>query len=310
MKVPGVEKVIEIPGSGAAGEVRAVGRRGRDRQQHLGRDQGPRSAQDRVGRRPQRILRLAPPSRRRWKRPRASRARSSATRATPKASLGSAAKVVTAEYYQPHMAHAPMEPPVATATVAGGKCEIWAPVQSPYGTREDAAKVLGHADRERDGPRHAARRWLRPQVEVRLRARGCVTSPRRWAERRSRSPGPARTTSRAASSTPPRSSGSRPASTSRGKVVAWRHRSVAPTIMSTFMPDPKLQGGLRARHGPGRRAVRHPQPPLRERRGAGARPDRLVPLRLEHPARASRCSPSWPSSPTSWARTRRTCSSS
>jgi isoquinoline 1-oxidoreductase beta subunit len=29
-----------------------------------------------------------------------------------------------------------------------------------------------------------------------------------------------------------------------GKVVAWRHRSVAPTIMSTFMPDPKLQGAF------------------------------------------------------------------
>ena len=26
-----------------------------------------------------------------------------------------------------------------------------------------------------------------------------------------------------------------------GKVVAWRHRSVAPTIFSTFMPDPKLE---------------------------------------------------------------------
>ena len=36
-----------------------------------------------------------------------------------------------------------MEPPVATAIVANGKCEVWASVQSPYGTREDLAKLLG-----------------------------------------------------------------------------------------------------------------------------------------------------------------------
>ena len=36
-----------------------------------------------------------------------------------------------------------MEPPAATARVEGGKAEIWAPVQSPGGTREDVAKTLG-----------------------------------------------------------------------------------------------------------------------------------------------------------------------
>ena len=40
--------------------------------------------------------------------------------------------------------------------------------------------------RERDGQRHAARRRLRPQVEVRLRARGGAAVARRWAARRSR----------------------------------------------------------------------------------------------------------------------------
>jgi isoquinoline 1-oxidoreductase subunit beta len=54
-----------------------------------------------------------------------------------------AAKVVTAEYYQPHMAHIAMEPPCALANVADGKVEIWAPVQSPYGTRQDVADTLG-----------------------------------------------------------------------------------------------------------------------------------------------------------------------
>ena len=44
--------------------------------------------------------------------------------------LGSAAKTIFAEYYAPHLAHAPMEPTCATARVAGGKCEVWAAVAS------------------------------------------------------------------------------------------------------------------------------------------------------------------------------------
>ena len=52
-------------------------------------------------------------------------------------------KVVTGEYYIPHLAHVSMEPPVAVANVTGDKVEVWAPVQSPGGTREDLAKTLG-----------------------------------------------------------------------------------------------------------------------------------------------------------------------
>jgi isoquinoline 1-oxidoreductase beta subunit len=57
--------------------------------------------------------------------------------------LKGAAKVVVGEYYLPHLAHVSMEPPVAVANVKDGKAEIWAPVQSPGGTREDVAKTLG-----------------------------------------------------------------------------------------------------------------------------------------------------------------------
>ena len=58
------------------------------------------------------------------------------------AALKSAATTVTGEYYLPHLAHVSMEPPVATAYVRDGKVEVWAPVQSPGGTREDLAKTL------------------------------------------------------------------------------------------------------------------------------------------------------------------------
>jgi isoquinoline 1-oxidoreductase beta subunit len=59
------------------------------------------------------------------------------------AALKGADKVITGEYYLPHLAHVSMEPPVAVADVKGDKAEIWAPVQSPGGTREDVAKTLG-----------------------------------------------------------------------------------------------------------------------------------------------------------------------
>ncbi len=58
------------------------------------------------------------------------------------AAMKGADRVVVGEYYLPHLAHVSMEPPVATARVADGKAEIWAPVQSAGGTREDVAKTL------------------------------------------------------------------------------------------------------------------------------------------------------------------------
>lgn len=61
----------------------------------------------------------------------------------PDGALASAAKVLSFEYYQPHLAHSPMEPPAATARMTDGHMEIWAPVQSPYVARTDTAAYLG-----------------------------------------------------------------------------------------------------------------------------------------------------------------------
>lgn len=58
------------------------------------------------------------------------------------AALKNADRVIVGEYYLPHLAHVSMEPPVAVANVKSNKAEIWAPVQSPGGTREDVAKTL------------------------------------------------------------------------------------------------------------------------------------------------------------------------
>jgi isoquinoline 1-oxidoreductase beta subunit len=59
--------------------------------------------------------------------------------------LGSAAKVVTADYEVPFLAHAPMEPVNCTASVtgAGAGCEIWGPMQDPGGASDLVARVCG-----------------------------------------------------------------------------------------------------------------------------------------------------------------------
>lgn len=50
---------------------------------------------------------------------------------------------ISAEYYLPHLAHATMEPPVATALVKDGRCEIWTSVQNPQAALDGVAAQLG-----------------------------------------------------------------------------------------------------------------------------------------------------------------------
>jgi isoquinoline 1-oxidoreductase beta subunit len=54
-----------------------------------------------------------------------------------------AAKVVTADYRAPFLAHATMSPMVCTAKVAGDRAEVWTGVQDPLNARSVAAKALG-----------------------------------------------------------------------------------------------------------------------------------------------------------------------
>jgi isoquinoline 1-oxidoreductase beta subunit len=53
-----------------------------------------------------------------------------------------AAKVVTADYRVPFLAHATMEPMVCTARVTGDRAEIWAGTQDPLNARATAAEAL------------------------------------------------------------------------------------------------------------------------------------------------------------------------
>ncbi len=50
-------------------------------------------------------------------------------------------KIVEADYYVPHLAHAPMEPPAALAEYRDGKVTVWTCTQSPQAVQETVGEV-------------------------------------------------------------------------------------------------------------------------------------------------------------------------
>jgi CO/xanthine dehydrogenase Mo-binding subunit len=58
------------------------------------------------------------------------------------AAMASAARVLTADYEVPYLAHATMEPQTCTAHVVDGRAEVWAPTQNGEGTLGVVAKTL------------------------------------------------------------------------------------------------------------------------------------------------------------------------
>jgi isoquinoline 1-oxidoreductase beta subunit len=156
------------------------------------------------------------------------------------AALASAARSVVAEYYIPHLAQAPMEPPAATARAFGNKCEVWACVQDPQTTRDRLAKQLGLADDNvvvhQTLLGGGFGRKSKPDfvLEAALLSRSMRGTPVKlvWTREDDLHHSYFHT-----------------ASVERleaglddgGRAVAWRHRSAAPTIASIFGPDPKRE---------------------------------------------------------------------
>ena len=141
MKVPGVEKVMEIPGTPPPAKFNPQGGvaviaantwaaiKGREALK-LDWDDGPNASHDSAKYKAEMSATAAKPG------------KSVRNRGDVDQALAGAAKKVEAEYYIPHHAHATMEPPSATALFEGGKCEVWTGVQSPQAARDDTAKML------------------------------------------------------------------------------------------------------------------------------------------------------------------------
>ena len=146
--------------------------------------------------------------------------------------LKGADKVITGEYYAPHLAHVSMEPPVAVADVKGDKAEIWAPVQSPGGTREDVAKTLGISEDNVTinvtllGGGFGRKSKCDYALEAALLSKELGAPVKvQWTREDDVQHGFLHTVS---------AERIEAGLDKSGKVIAWRHRSVAPSIASTF----------------------------------------------------------------------------
>jgi isoquinoline 1-oxidoreductase beta subunit len=154
------------------------------------------------------------------------------------AAASGATKRVAAEYYLPHLAHASMEPPAATARIIDGHCEVWGCFQSPQAARELAAERLGLSVSD-----------VTVHVTLLGGGFGRKSKPDYGIE--------AAVLSKAVDGKPVKVVWTRDddlhhdyfhtvsvehldaALDAKGMPVAWLHRSAAPTIMSTFVPDAK-----------------------------------------------------------------------
>jgi isoquinoline 1-oxidoreductase beta subunit len=157
------------------------------------------------------------------------------------AALKSAAKVVTAEYYSPHLAHASMEPPAATARIADGKLEIWTSVQSPGGSRDDIAKRMGFDQKNvilhnmlLGGGFGRKSKWDFV-IEAALLSKAMDGAPVKvvWTREDDIKHGFYHTVT---------AERLEAGIDKDNKVVAWRHRSAAPSLFANFKPDDKYPG--------------------------------------------------------------------
>jgi isoquinoline 1-oxidoreductase subunit beta len=241
MKVPGVEKVVVIEGTPAPAKFQPLGgvavvakntwaaMQGRDALK-ITWDDGPhavydsatyRAQMEETARKPGLVVR---------------------NDGDAEKALASAAKVVTAEYYLPHISHAQMEPVNATAHFANGKLEVWAPLQSPGGTRDELAKNLGIKPEDVTvhelllGGGFGRKSKCDYAIEAALLSKA-VGAPVKviWTREDDIQHDFFHTVSVERIDAGLDQS---------GKVIAWRHRSVAPTIFALFVPDPKHESAL------------------------------------------------------------------
>jgi isoquinoline 1-oxidoreductase beta subunit len=154
--------------------------------------------------------------------------------------MAGAAKRLSAEYYIPHLAHATMEPPAATARIANGKCEVWGCFQSPQATRDLVAKRLGLSPADVTvhvtllGGGFGRKSKCDYGIEAAVLSQAMDGKPVKVTWTREDD---LHNTYFHTVSVEHLEAGV----DARGKPVAWLHRSVAPTIVSTFEVDAKQE---------------------------------------------------------------------
>lgn len=143
LAVPGVLKVVEIPPMQGAPAFQPLGgvavvarntwaaRQGRDALE-IEWDDGPNGSYDSAAYRQTLQAAARAPAK-------TMRNQGDAANAWAKAPE---AERVAAEYYVPHLAHASMEPPVATVQIKGNSAEVWTSVQNPAAAKNAVATRL------------------------------------------------------------------------------------------------------------------------------------------------------------------------
>jgi isoquinoline 1-oxidoreductase beta subunit len=159
------------------------------------------------------------------------------------AAVAGAAKRLSAEYYIPHLAHATMEPPAAVARIVNGKCEVWGCFQSPQAARDLVAKRLGmsaadvtvHVTLLGGGFGRKSKCDYGIEAAVLSQAMGGKPVKVTWTREDDLHHTYFHTVS---------VEHLEAGVDARGKPVAWLHRSVAPTLMSTFEHDARQEAAL------------------------------------------------------------------
>jgi isoquinoline 1-oxidoreductase beta subunit len=136
-----------------------------------------------------------------------------------------------------------MEPPAAAARMSHGRWEVWAPVQSPGQARDDIAAALGITPTEITlwptllGGGFGRKSKCDFAIEAALLSRELSGAAVKvvWTREDDLRHGYYHT------ATAERLEAGLDAS---NKVIAWRHRSAAPSFMSNFIPDPKHPGDI------------------------------------------------------------------
>jgi isoquinoline 1-oxidoreductase beta subunit len=190
------------------------------------------------------------------------------------AALAGAGRKVEAEYYLPHIAHATMEPPNATARIVNGQCEVWAPTQAPHGGRDDVAKRLGlpvekvtvHVTLLGGGFGRKSKHDFALEAALLSQAMGGQPVKVTWTREDDLHHDFFHTVS---------VERLQAALDAKGKTTAWLHRSAAPTILSTFAPDPRQEA------------------PFEQGMGLVNVPFQIPNLRIENPSAAAHTRIGW-----------------